>query len=250
MKTTKLALCGLLALGLNSAAFAATAQLATAGLTALEESQSPVARQFARQLEESLGVKMSAPVADVQAALSKLSPSQRASVVSAINAYAKKAVSGNSIDARNRDDDAARSALMTNGAVLKVAAVTKDSTSRSAIKNVNNSLSCSTALPQILAQKSGFSEARVSELLSKGVLVAAGDCGKEITDMSAEADRHLVAMADCAENSGITSAAEDQKDGIYGNCLVKSFANDNVKLAAEDGIRRAAGVRNDCGFVR
>lgn len=249
MKTViKVAIGGVMAFALN--ANAATAELAKNAYSAIQYNQ--VAKQFAQQLEQSTGVAITSSES-LATAVSKLSDTERASVVAAINSYAAKAVSptGNPA-AIAQDADAARAAFMVNGQLKTVGAIAANTATRTAAtgKALENVGSCDGNLPKVLAQKSGHSEAEVSALLNDGIIVAAGDCGKEIIDVSDEADRHLVGMASYAKANGINAAAPDQRPGLYAAGLKDSFQKDGVTISDADALSRAQGVMNDCGWIK
>lgn len=253
MKTgMKVAIGGLLALclNINVSAHAQQASLAKNAYSAIQYNQ--VAKQFVQQLEQSTGVQVTSAAA-LDAAVAKLGAAERASVISAINSYAAKAVNpnGNS-SAISQNEQAARAAFMVNGQLKSVGAVaansaTRDSATGKALENVG---SCDGNLPNVLAKKSGRSVNEVKALLDEGIIVAAGNCGQEIIDVSDEADKHLVEMAIYARAAGIRSAAEDQKDGIYAAGLKQAFAKDGVMITDADALSRASGVRKDCAWIR
>jgi hypothetical protein len=250
MKTvSKVAICGLLAFALQTTANAQSVQVEQGAVRLMQESQ--IAKKF---LEQKLGVKTGS-VADVNAALGKLSAAERAGVVAAINSYASQAVlaNGNS-NLISQDEKAARAAFTTgNGQLIEVAALVKSSSSRSAVtaKAIEGKTCNLDEAAQDLSAGTKVSQATAASLISKHVINLMGECGKDVRQMGPAARGNLLTAADCADRQGVTSITTAAgRDEVYGRCLQQALrSNEGDTVTSEtEAVQRVKDIRANCGY--
>lgn len=223
MKISQVVFCGLLAFGLTTAN-AQNAQLSQNAVKLMQESQ--IAKRF---LEQRLGVR-TGTLTDVNAALSKLSPAERAGVVAAINAYsAKAAVANGNVSIASQNEQAARAAFTVgNGELIQVASLAQGQAATTATSSKLPKNSCDASAVDVTASKLaegtvGASFADAQSVIQKGIIRLDQNCTTAAADMkSADARGNLIKIAKCAEGKDVLKLqAAAERNGVYAACAAE-----------------------------
>jgi hypothetical protein len=199
MKTiSKVILCGLVTVAIQSVANAQSLQVEQKAVDMLEQNQ--IAKRF---IEEKLGVK-TGQAADVNAALSKLTPAQQSGIYTAITAYATRASKPTNGTLTKMNNDLANRIFTRNGKLLAVSDLVKNSSSRSSTKS-KNTCSADQLKDDAIALSvpgSDVTYAQAYDALEKGqIKVDTQNCNTPAAQMKdPKAKGNLVKIAECQIN--------------------------------------------------
>ncbi len=228
----KLAVCGFIALAVQSQAFAQAAQAQLEKLATTRMGQ-----QF---LQQTLGVS-SMTAADLNAAMAKLSGAEQAALLSLVNKFNSGYVAGNSIQAKSQNEQLAKSIFAPKGQMIQLAAVVKDTTTRSAVDEALNGQTCGIndkdeEIARRLTERFQKSGIRVypsyDDILSarQAGYVTLGSCaaGKNLEKMGVQAQVNAIEMQVCEFKAGAKNLPQAEREKVGAECLAAALANDEV----------------------